>query len=448
MKKEILTIALLGMAAAGAQAQWLRVWQAGESTRYALSEVAAMPYATAGSTLTIGEDEYATSEIDSLTIINPITVTWTADGASVDIPESVEGVTARIDGGRVIIDNVNTWAEQELILKGEGKGALTYNGDYKCKVHLNGLTLESDTVAALDIECGKRVDLILENGTVNALSDGTGGNQKAALYCRGHLEVSGSGSLTLQGNSKHALSSKEYLLLKKDVGSITITGAASDGIHVGEYLQMNGGTLALSGLTGDGIQVETDAKSDEELNGQFIMKGGSIQVTMSTADTKGIRLDLDSLDLSIVPQMNLLGGTIVVTMEKTATDSKGIVSDGDMTIGTSTEGPEITVNMNAVGYLDANKEKIRSTGIKVGKSDDDGEYGETGDFLMQGGSVVIYATGHYSRGMNMNNFIATGGSIAVVASLTGKSIQGIKYSGTTSGESYVKMTNCNWKRPE
>ena len=50
MRKHILTIALATISMA-AQAQWMRVWQNGESTRYAISEAASTPYATAGSTV-------------------------------------------------------------------------------------------------------------------------------------------------------------------------------------------------------------------------------------------------------------------------------------------------------------------------------------------------------------------------------------------------------------
>ena len=194
MKKRILCGLLLVAAVSGAQAQWLRVWQAGESTRYALSDAASIPYAAAGSTLTINGDVYSTAEIDSITIVNPVTITWTEAGAAVDIPESVEGVTAQVEGGNVVITNVNTWSEQEFILSGASSaGSFTYNGDFKAKFHLHGLSLTSTSGAAFDIECGKRIDLILKDGTQNVFADAATGEQKAACDCRGRMDGSGSG---------------------------------------------------------------------------------------------------------------------------------------------------------------------------------------------------------------------------------------------------------------
>ena len=380
MKKRILCGLLLMAAVSGVQAQWLRVWQAGESTRYALSEATSIPYAAAGSTLTIGEDVYATAEIDSITIVNPVTITWNEAGASVDIPESVEGVTAKIDGGNVIITNVNTWSEQEFVLQGtSAAGSLIYNGEYKTKFHLNGVQLVSVDSAAFDIECGKRIDLILEDGTVNSFTDPATGNQKAAFYCRGHLEIGGSGSLTVTGNCKHALATKEYLFLKKSVGDITIAKSASDGIHCGEYFQMN---------------------------------GGSINLTMTAPSTKGIRLDDDATTTTaatITPEMYINDGEITVIMQATALGAKAIASDGNFTIGTSTTSPTVAVTINA----DMDDEDERACGLKASNT-----------LLIAGGNTTVDAVGDNSRGVRANKLRATGGLMKVTN--TGDNSQGIK----------------------
>ena len=94
MKKILLSMALMATVLT-AQAQWIRVWQAGESTRYAIADVPAIPYSTVGSSLNIGGTNYYTESIDSITVVNPVTITWSGTSASVDIPASVEGVTAK-----------------------------------------------------------------------------------------------------------------------------------------------------------------------------------------------------------------------------------------------------------------------------------------------------------------------------------------------------------------
>lgn len=404
-----------------AHAQWIRVWQNGESTRYAVSAVAAIPYSTAGSTLTIGSDTYSTAAIDSITIVYPITIRWSGETASVDIPESVEGVTATVTGGDVVITNTNVDTEQEFILSGTSTtGSLTYNGEFKCKFHLAGLDLTSTSGAAIDIQCGKRIDLILQDGTTNTLADAASGTQKAAFNCQGHMEISGGGMLSIAGNTNHALRCNEYLLLKKSVGAINITKAVADGIHCGEFFQMNGGQISISGMASDGLQVETDATSDEPLNGQFIMNGGSINVTMTAQDTKGIRLDAAETSTDIVPNMYLYGGSISVDLTASANGSKAIASDGNMTIGNAgtTTSPVITVNVAAGTFTDPDTdEENRATGLKA-------DYTLT----IAGGNSTISATGVKSRGVRAATLTATGGTLTVTN--TGSKSQGIKLDNT------------------
>ena len=431
MKKIVLTIALMAAIVNVAQAQWMRVWQGEETTRYSMSDYPTIPYDGAGSTLTFGEDSYSTAEIDSITIINPVTISWTNDGASVDIPEGVEGVSATIDGGNVIINNVNTWSEQEFILQGTSSaGSLVYKGAFKTKFHLNGVNLTSADSAAIDIECGKRIDLILEEGTENSFTDPSTrvndnedyGGGKAAFYCKGHMEISGGGSLTITGNYKHALATKEYLFLKRTVGNITIAKSVADGIHCGEYFKMNGGALVLKNIGGDGIQVETKDKdkTEEELNGQFIMNGGSIDLTMSAPSTKGIRLDDDAYTelvdgkmvehkATVVPEMYINDGTITVNLTAKALGAKAIASDGNFTIGTSETSPTINIDL----YADWDTNEERATGLKA-----------TSTLLIAGGTTVVNAIGDNARGVRAYKLRATGGSLTVTN--TGDDSQGIK----------------------
>ena len=190
--------------------------------------------------------------------ISIITVTYNGDNATVDIGNA-PGVTYSVTGADVNIVSTNVSHELETILQGTStNGSFTYTGPLKCKFTLNGLNLTSTKGAAIDIQCGKRGDLILPDGTQNVLEDAAGGLQKAALYCKGHLEIEGGGSLTVSGNTRHAIASKEYMQLKKSTGNIVIKKAAGDAVHMGQYLLMNGGSITFDENTAcDGIQVET-----------------------------------------------------------------------------------------------------------------------------------------------------------------------------------------------
>lgn len=424
--KRLIFLSLMCLCAFSAQAQWFRVWQGEESTRYDISEIKNIPYAFAGSSLTIGEQEYATADIDSITIINPVTITWNGTSVAVDIPDNVEGVTVEATGGHVVINNTNTTTEQEFILKGSSSdGSLTYNGSFKTKFHLNGISLTSTKGPAIDIECGKRIDMKLKQGTVNSFTDATErenydetyDGSKAAFYCKGHMELSGAGSLTVTGNFKHAMSIKEYLFVKSTLGTLTINGAVSDGLRVGEYFMMNGGNLVVKNVGGDGIQVEAKTNTEEELNGQFILNGGSINVSVTAVDKKGIRLDDNATDehvATVVPEMYINDGTISVDIATAAFGSRGIDCDGNMTVGTAETSPTVNVTINNTNfYTDPDtQEQKRATGIKTNNT-----------LLIAGGTTTVSASGTKARGVRAATLVSTGGVLTV--SKSGTASEGI-----------------------
>ena len=192
-------------------------------------------------------DKYSFSDISDVSFCyeepsedaKTIYIQWNGTAAPT-IRCSAPGVTAEVNGGNVTLTNMNTDTEYTYVLSGSSAdGSLTLVSDYKSTLRLEGLDLQSTLEEALNIKCGKRVALELAEGTVNTLADATTDNgQKGAIYCKGHLEVSGAGTLCLTGNVKHALATKEYLQFKKSTGAINITHAAGDGIHAGQYFQM------------------------------------------------------------------------------------------------------------------------------------------------------------------------------------------------------------------
>lgn len=360
-----------------------------------------------------------TSEVN-ISVDSTIYITYKGTSAEVVVNEKLaDQITYVTDGANVTITNSNETDEFLFVLSGATTdGSFTYNGSYKSSFLFDGVNITSGSGAAVDIECGKRIKLELAEGKSNSLADFAGGEQKAALYCKGHLEVSGSGSLKITGNCKHALASKEYLQLKKTTGAITITKAASDGIHCGEFFLMSGGSLDLSGIAGDGLQVETDANSEEALNGQFIMNGGSIKLTMTGQDTKGIRLDANEKNTSIVPEMFISDGTITVDLTATANGSKAIASDGNFTIGSSSTSPTININVAGDIFTDpTTEEENRATGLKAEKT-----------LTIAGGNTTVNATGNKSRGVRATKLVATGGTLTV--NNTGNKAQGIKLDET------------------
>ena len=321
MTKKII-IALIGiLSATGLKAQNVYVCDGFSYDAIPVSSVKDMLFSTAsGSSLKITSTDgttyaYDTDDIDSLTFEEPqfpaVSIVYNGTTASVTIASNVKGVTCSSGtSSHVVLTSTNTDTEYLYTVSGTStNGSLTVNGDYKLSLQLAGVDLTSQKGAAIDIECGKRIDLILKNGTTNSLADYASGDQKAALYAKGHVEVKGAGTLNVKGNCKHAISAKEYFLVKASAGTINITGAVSDGIHCGKgekgsdqnYFQMNGGTINISGCGSDGI--------DSDDYGCAKLKGGTLSLDVAATGGNGLKCDsiltLSGTDVNI----NVSGNT-------------------------------------------------------------------------------------------------------------------------------------------
>ena len=362
----------------------VRIWKQGDSKRFTTSEIL---FAEDGASFTVEGETYVCSEIDSMAVVHTVSVTFNGDEASVDLGHARD-----------------TKNELEFVVKGESThGSLTYDGPLKCKFYLDGLNLTSDRGAAIDIQCGKRIDMILVDGTENVLTDAAGGTQKAALYCKGHLELSGGGSLTVTGNTKHAIATKEYLMLKKSTGKVTVAHAVSDAMHVGQYFQMNGGTVSISGQGGEGIQVEVLTLDDDvtpnpekENNGQTFIRGGSLNITASAACSKGIKCAKD---------LTVSGGTFEIAASGDGT--KGISVSGNMVVGEEDNATTITVRATGSVYEDeVTEDDTYCMGIKV-----------KGNLTVNAGTIRVSNKGSGTKGIKVSGTYTKNGG-TVQASIT------------------------------
>lgn len=359
----------------------------------------------------------APKEIVDTDDIDTLYIDYAETGATYRMPSAWKDyLTVTVNGGMVSVVNTNTTDEYVTSLSGTcSNGSFTYTGTYKTTIVLNGLTLTNPTGGCLDVEDGKRVNLKLADGTVSTLTDGAGA-QKAAVYSKGHTEVSGGGTLYVSGNTKHAIRSKEYLQLKSSTGAIHILGAASDGIHVGQYFEMKGGTVTMEGVQGDGIQVEALLEGDEN-DGQMMVKGGAIDITLTGSDVAALKSD--SL-------MTVSGGDI--TIHSTGADVKGLKSDGDILISDGT----LHVTQSG-GYLVS--EETTDAGTVSDPSFTTG-IRSNGDITVSGGTLTLVNTADGGRGMNADGAInIQGGTLDIQADGNG-GVLDLSSGGSVSSGSY------------
>ena len=339
-----------------------------------------------GTTLTIEGKTFTLSDIDEISIDdtqvtdNTVSVQYNGAEATVYVAGNVaQYVTATVSGAHVsIVQGSDVSEEITYTLSGSSTdGEFTMTGSYKATVELAGLTLTNPAGAAIDIENGKRIELSVKKDTENTLTDGSGGQQKAALYCKGHLELKGKGTLTVYGNTAHGIKSAEYMTMKNCI--VNVLKAVKDGLSCDEYFLMESGTLTISGTGDDAIQVDLDGTvntgettgHEDEDSGNAYLLGGTLNLNVTANAAKGIKaagnvvMKDGSLTVtqtgSIIADADLsyptsvkAGGDIVISggtinISNTADGGKGLSADGAVSIDESNTTVTIDITANGKG---------------------------------------------------------------------------------------------------
>ncbi len=496
----------LFVAALNVQAQTMNIHQGNVTYAIPAADAGQMPFGNS-MTLTVGEREYTLGDITSITIDetevtpNTVSVDYNGSSAHVTIAGNIAPyVDATVKGAHVALVQAADYAGDEItyILSGQSdNGSLWMDGKLKASFVLNGLTLHNPDSAAINIRDGKRISLELADGTTNTLSDGEGGSWKACLMVKGHTELKGAGTLTIEGNTGHAFWGKEYVEVKKTFGTLNITKAVGDGFNVNQYFEMKGGKITISGVGDDGIQLSYDTDDDgnivveDENTGEVKLSGGSLNITTTGAGAKGIKaegsflmqggelsvnqtgaVDTSGSDLDYCAavrakeNITIQGGTLNVS--STANGGRGLNADGMITIDetVATTIIDIAANGNggtaeAQGTGEGGDDTDKSYKVYVNMPTTGGGYGggqawtklylykEDGTLVQQLTNTVTKTSGYSSLTFYYYDFGQADSGTYYFASDNYESrregtvgIQSTTFSGPTSGEDvYYSISN-------
>lgn len=367
--------------AIAAGAQTLNVQVGNVTYQFPATQTGDMTF-TDGTQLTVMGRTFTIAEIDSITVDNSevtdnlVNVEYSGTATTIHVAGNVaQYVEPTSSGAHVTIQQTNSDAvdgnEITYQLSGNtSNGSLTLTGQYKCTVSLAGLTMTNPSGPAISIANSKRIQLSAKKNTENTLADCADGSQKACIYSKGQLQLQGNGTLSVTGNTKHAIKSASYITVKNL--TLNIPSSVSDGISCEEYFQMSSGTVSISGVGSDGIQCDL---------------GG----TASTGETS-LHVDEDTGNIY------LEGGTLHITVPKTATAGKCVKSDGDIQL---TGG---TLTLNAYGDIDLSDttDPSYTAALKA-----------EGSVVLQGSEATASVTGAAGRGVGATTFTAKSGSLTV-----------------------------------
>ena len=279
-------------------------------------------YAGAATSLTARSATEANAEHREGTVENTADATViNANGG--DITVTGDGAVAA--DGTVTIQKAGTY-----VLRGNfAEGQLVADAEEGAEIKLifDGFTISNSTNAPLVFESGASVTIVLQDGTENAVSDlrNSAEDNKAAIYAKSDLTISGNGTLAVQGNAEDAIHSEANVTVEG--GTLTLK-AGDDGIHADETLTVRNGNINVT-------------ESEEGLEGLVVdIQGGVITVT---AKDDGINAS-DGSGSDAAPGQATEGAAIRISggMVTVKAGGDGIDSNGDLTISGGTvvvDGP-------------------------------------------------------------------------------------------------------------
>ena len=347
------------------------------------------------------------------------------------------GVEVTVNGGHITANHSSTKNICYVLSGTTTNGSFTVVGDKKYEVKLNNVNITNPDSAALNLLSGKRAYIMLVDGTSNTLSDGTGGSQKGALYCKGKLLFNGSGKLSVTGNTNNAIHSADYIVFRKG-NNIYANSTANHGIKANDGIFINGGIInvEVSAEAAKGINCESNIivnggrttvittgggtydTEDNEAKGAacikadsaFTINAGELWLKSTGSGGKGINVDTEA---------NFTGGNVYIVTEggqyKSNNDTsspKGIKADGNINIS----GGAIWVRTNGYnGEGIETKSAMNISGGEVAVYAYDDAINSKSDMTITGG--YVYAQGKNNDGLDANgNIYIKGGLIYAICS--------------------------------
>lgn len=294
------------------------------------------------------------------------------DAPTVINPYSSQGITTSISGSAVTVTAASGISNIQYHLLGSATaGSLTMNSTSPATVVMNNLTLTNASGCAIQLTGGQTHTFISQAGTTNSLTDGASNTKNGTLQTNGKIILAGTGGLTIKGVAKHGISTSSSIEVQSS--SITISSAASDGLHSEGYT-MSGGTVTVAASLGDGIDAGDAA---------IAISNGTINVTSTAVDVKALKTGNGTI--------NITGGNFTLNVSGNA--SKAIAAKGAITIGAG----NFALNLSGAAVLTASGsgyDPSYCTGIKS----DVQIAVNGGSFTIQGTSAASGSKGFSANG--------------------------------------------------
>lgn len=267
------------------------------------SATAASATATSAAVLAAPAGNYQTEDADA---------SWNAQTATAIVysgtSATVTGGGATASGGDVAITAAGTYVLSGALT--DGQLTVSVSKDDLVRIVLNGVSLTCKDSAPIYVAQADKVVLVLANGTQNTVTDTASysfadgeDEPNAAIFSKDDLSITGDGALTVSGNYKDGIASKDDLVITG--GTFTVT-AVEDGLRGKDSVSISNGAFAIH-AGADGIKANNDTDAEK---GVIVLDGGTYSIT---AGNDGVQAETS---------FSVTGGTYVI---KTGSGAAGVV---------------------------------------------------------------------------------------------------------------------------
>ncbi len=291
------------------------------------------------------------------------------------ITVSATGV-ATVDGSKITITSAANYRITGFLT--DGQVIVDTNDEETVRLILSGVDISCSTSSPIYIVNAEKAIIVLQEGTDNYVTDGTSyilepdtDEPNAAVFSRSDLTIYGNGTLNVDGNYNDAIASKDGLIIKS--GVITLS-SVDDGIRGKDYLIVKNGAITVN-AEGDGFKSDNDA---DITRGYVSIEGGVISIT---SDRDAIEAYTDVIITG--GEITLVSGGGSASTVSDSTSTKGVKGIASVVV----EGGNITANC-ADDAIHSNSEITINGGSFVISTGDDGFHSDT-YLTINGGNINI-----------------------------------------------------------
>lgn len=321
---------------------------------------------------------------------------------------SVSGSTATISGTGAAKNGseIRITKEGTYILSGTGQNLtvkISVGDSEKVQLVLDSFSLSNSAAPCIYIASGDKVFITAKDGTNNTLSDGrsyslTDGDTEidAAVFSRADLCINGGGAISVTGNYKHAVISKDDLVVTG--GKITVK-AQNVGLGGKDCVKITNADISIN----SGSDAVRSDNEEDANRGYIYIKDGTLDIVAANDALQAHTvLKIDTANFKAV-----CGGGSTNRLSSSSESYKGLKAGSDIIIAGGTfsiDSADDTIHSNNTICIENGSFSL--------SSGDDGIHADT-DLSVMGGDIVI--TKSY-EGIEASKIVVSGGNIDVTAS--------------------------------